>query len=105
MSCSQFLKSIDNMGREFKFKIEGKTLTTPPGGIVTIGFWISFIVCLWYFGKDIILRENPNFLIKNEVLNNYPRAKLNIKNFFISVRLENSRGNLIDDPSIVTYNF
>ncbi len=72
MSCESFLKSIDKMGREFKFNIEGKTLTTPIGGLVTIIFWTSFFICCWYFGKDIIQRENPAFLKKSEVLSHSP---------------------------------
>ncbi len=46
---TKLLKYVDNMGKDFKFKIEGKNLTTVYGGILTILTWVGFICCIWYF--------------------------------------------------------
>ncbi len=73
----RLLKSIDNMGIEFKFKIEGKTFTTILGSILTLITWAGLIICIWYFGHDIIKKKNPSVLVKRDILDDFPFYDIN----------------------------
>ncbi len=98
-----FLKSVDNMGREFKFKIEGKNFSTSLGGFLTLVLWSGFIICTWYFGEDLFRKVNPKTLKKTAVLPNTPFIRFNHTNFFTAVRAENHKGVTIDDDRFFTF--
>ncbi len=101
----KFLKSIDGMGREFKFKLEGSKFTTPLGGIFTLLILGGLLVFSYYFGIDMINKQYPITIEKNDIITDTTFHKVNYTNFFIGVRIENEDGQTMSDPRFVTYNF
>ncbi len=99
----EFIKSMDMMGREFKFNIEGGAYRTIPGGLLTMFTSICFLVLAWYYGQDMYQRKQPAVLIKQSMLKLFPRVQVNSSVFNFGYRIENTNGELVNDPRIFTY--
>jgi len=57
------LRKIDRVGKEFKFTIAGEdSFTTGLGGIITIINYIGIIALFGFFGQELFIRQNPNFI-------------------------------------------
>jgi len=57
-----FLSSVDRIGKSFTFTFGGKeTFTTAWGGIISIFQFIGLLVLLFYFGRDIYFKQEPEF--------------------------------------------
>jgi len=57
------LKSIDRLGREFKFKINGEdSFKTQFGGVISILYYVGVVSLFGFFGKELVLKEDPNFI-------------------------------------------
>jgi len=85
-----FLTKADAYGQGFNFHIpENGDHRTALGGLITILYWVGTLACTLYFGKDIVLKENPAFLKENIVLDESPYLDLNrsITNFTIYFRI------------------
>ncbi len=103
-----FLKSMNRLGKDFQFNLEGGSYQIHAGGIFTI---IINVVLIWYFGKDIYLRRDPNFIKENHVLHEYPSVHLNNKNvsdplnriFFAMALRKHKSSESILDPRIIEY--
>ncbi len=104
-TLGKFLKSIDLMGREFKFKIDGNNFTTPIGGFITFLVLCGTFIFTWYFGYDIIYKENPNTLKNDNIFFHSPFYDINRKNFFLSFRVEDNDGKMIVDEKFIKYEF
>jgi len=101
MDC---LKSIDMMGKEFRFNVDGMSaFKTSLGGFMTIFKLIAFLVLIWYFGQDIYNRKEPVLLITNSMDDQYPNITLDSTIFNFAYRVEDAYGLTIDDPSYFTY--
>ena len=73
-----FLKDIDRVGKNFNFNIDGKdTFRTGLGGVISILYYIALIAMFGYFGKDLFIRQDPNFIQRIDYLENYPILTLN----------------------------
>ncbi len=64
---------------------------------MTLIYWGGFIICIWYFGHDIIYKENPHVVRKAEVLDNPPYVKIDKNNIFFAVRVEDWHSRIIED--------
>jgi len=99
----QIIKSLDLLGKPFKFKIDGgEYFSTILGGIVSVFIYIGVIALTWFFGKDIYLNVQPkqnNFI---RYLDSYPYFFLNENNFKFGISLYDSNDNLINDPRAYT---
>ena len=77
---------MDRLGREFKFKTEGEEgYTTILGGIISIIYYLGSIGLLCFFGKELIFKEDPNFIQRVDTLEKNPYQTLNNSNFFMAM--------------------
>ena len=64
-----FLTKSDAYGQEFNFQIPAHGAhKTALGGLITLLYWIGSLSCAIYFGKDIVLKENPQFIKETSML-------------------------------------
>jgi len=92
---TKFLKSIDRVGRPFTFNIEGEdSYRTPAGGIISIFYYIGIIVFTFYFGRDLWQKEDPNFIQRIEIEDNYPFLNFDQSNFFTAIKVLDSRAGI-----------
>ena len=89
---TKFLKSIDRIGRPFTFNIDGEdTYRTPAGGIISIMYYIGIVVFTFYFGRDLWQRQDPNFIKRIDIEDDYKFIELNQSNFFTAIKIFDSR--------------
>jgi len=100
-----FLQSIDLLGEDFKFKINGGQYKTPFGGFLSTLLILSALVSCWYFGQDLYLMKSPSFFEVRRPMKSYPTKTLNSSNFFFALVLYDKDGNSFDDKAVYTYNF
>ena len=87
---ADFFKTIDRVGKEFKFTIDGKeSFKTIIGGVISLFYYMGLIALFFYFGRDLYQKTDPNFLTRQDVLNEYNFKNINDNNFFISFSLFN----------------
>ncbi len=101
-----YIRSIDQLGKEFKLSINGGTFNTLTGGILTILISITLIVLCWYFGQDIYLKRSPHLLKSEKLLPKYPYITLNTTSFktFIAFVLKHHKSyGSIQDPRFFDY--
>ena len=95
---SNFLKNIDRIGKEFKFSIEGsETYTTSLGGIISILYYIGIISLFCFFGKELVLKEDPNFIHRNDQTNEFSFINLTESNFFIAICISDYNSEVVFD--------
>ncbi len=106
MSVLNFLKKIDQFGRDVKFNIDSDDVfRTYIGGILSILFWLTIIFIAGYFGQDIIKREKPKFLFEISKVKEAPYFQLNSTNFFFAIRIEDSLGTNFDNPRFFDFKY
>ena len=92
---ADFLKSIDRVGKEFKFTIDGQdSFKTYKGGIISLFYYTGLIALFFYFGRDLYQRTDPNFITRVDRLDDYIFRKIDSSNFFLSFGLFNGSHNL-----------
>ena len=83
---SNFLRSIDRIGKEFKFQLDGEeSFTTSFGGIITILNYLGLITLFIYFGKELVIKQDPNFINRTDKLDYYPEATIDNSNFLMVI--------------------
>jgi len=74
------IKECDIFGKEFKFNVENEgPLKTYIGGISTLLFAIGTIICIWYFGQDVYLKQSPFYVSETIYFDTSPYIEF--KNF------------------------
>lgn len=71
--------------------------TTGFGGVISLIVVTIIIIFAWLFGKDMIYKENPKLIIKDDILPYFPVVNLNYTYFFFAFRVEDENGNLIPE--------
>ena len=95
----QSIKEVDFIGREPKMNIQGLSrMKTVFGGVLCILIYIVVTLCGIYFGKELILKEQPIIisttqLIKDNDIINIDKGKL----FNVSIALRDKEGNIVVD--------
>jgi len=94
-----FLCLIDIFGKEINLQIKSyQVYKTPVGGVLTLFIGVVTLVAIWFFGKDIIYKEQPSYLTKKLSLPKWPFIRLNNKDFFFGIRVEDNYGNFLTNP-------
>ena len=92
------LRKIDRVGKEFKFTIAGEdSFTTGLGGIITIINYIGIIALFGFFGQELFIRQNPNFIKREDIAEKNTFISLNQSNFFIALSVTDNFNNPIFD--------
>jgi len=90
----KFLTKYDSYGQGFSFQIPDHGVhKTALGGLITLLYWIGSLACAIYFGKDLILKENPQFIKENIILDESPYLDLKdslVQNFTMYFKLVDS---------------
>ncbi len=73
--------------KEFVFNIDGGSFRTPLGGAFSILLAISFLGFTAYFGKDMYLKTDPNYLFKFDNLKYTPFINFTKDNFIFAFNL------------------
>jgi len=94
-----FLLQLDYFGKPITFQINKfPTYRTITGGVLTLSLIPMALVAIWFFGKDIVYKEQPKYLTKKYDLLQYPYMRLTKDNFFFSVRIEDNTGGYATNP-------
>jgi len=94
-----FLLQIDYFRKEINLQINKfQTYRTVTGGVLTLFMLVMALVAIWFFGKDIVYKERPQFLTKKTELMQFPYMRLTYDNFFFSVRIEDNTGGYVTNP-------
>jgi len=102
---SNFLRSIDRIGKEFKFTTNGEeTFTTSFGGIITIIYYLGLVGLFGFFGKELILKQDPNFIQRVDISDKYPYSNISNSNFFFAIDIMDWYDTLIFNKSIFDVN-
>ena len=89
---ADYLKRIDRVGKEFKFNIDGQeSFKTSVGGIISLFYYIGLIALFFYFGRDLYQKNDPNFITRVDILNEYMYSEINNDNFFIAFSISNGQ--------------
>jgi len=97
---SNFLRSIDRIGKEFKFTINREeSFTTAFGGIITIIYYLGYIGLFCFFGKELIIKEDPNFIERIDIKDVQSYVPVNDTNFYLSVGIIDWSENVIFDKT------
>jgi len=102
---AQVIKYFDFMGRKFHFNIDGGKFKTVFGGILSIIQTLGFLALLAYYGKEIIVRQEPNTIVSNSMKRNFETYNVDSSTFNFAIRIENVNGDPVFDPAIFTYDF
>ena len=88
-----FIRQIDYFGKEISWQINKfpryRTIT---GGVLTLSLVPMVLVATWFFGKDVVYKEQPLYLTRKSELLQFPYMRLTKDNFFFSVRIEDNYG-------------
>lgn len=100
------LIKLDMFGKEVKLNHDGKqTFKTLVGSAFSLIIYFGTIILLWYFGKDMYLRENPKLISNRNELHNTPYAFVDRSNFSFGIKVTDKNGKSINDPKAYTYRF
>jgi len=104
-----YLTKSDSYTESFNFRVsEHGDHKTSFGGFLTILYWIGSLVWAVYFGKDIILRQNPQIIRDIVILEESPYFDLKdsiTKNFTVYFSLVDSSIDGKYNILIALYNF
>lgn len=95
----QSIKEVDFIGREPKMNIQGSSrMKTVFGGVLCILIYIVVTLCGIYFGKELILKEQPIIITTTQLLRdndviNIDKGKL----FNVSIALRDKEGGIVVD--------
>ena len=95
----QSIKEVDFIGREPKMNIQGSSrMKTVFGGVLCILIYIVVTLCGIYFGKELILKEQPIIITTTQLLRdndviNIDKGKL----FNVSIALRDKEGGIMVD--------
>ena len=102
----KLLKSVDILGKDVKFDIEGEPFSTLIGGLFSIFLFLGTISLTWYFGRDIYERVNPKYITTKEYLDIHPMINYSTSGFVFAFRMsKDNNETLIDDPRGLIYKF
>ena len=91
---SSFLKSIDRVGKEFKITIDRQeSFKTTIGGLITIIYYCGLIALFFFFGKDLYLKQEPNFIQRVDVERKDVYEYFNVSNSFFAFSVFDSFNN------------
>lgn len=97
MNC---LYSLDFISGGPKLKINGSShLNSVFGSVGSCIIFCSLVFCTLYLGYDIMAKENPTLIIKEEFLTESVKHKINNENGFIGINIEGEDGNGLPDFS------
>ena len=98
---TKFLQSIDRIEKEFKFTInKEETFTTSFGGIITILYYIGLISLFGFFGKELIIKEDPNFIQRVDIKDKNSVQVINDTNFFFAIAITDYNDHAIFNRSL-----
>jgi hypothetical protein len=99
MKYSSYLKYLDLYGIPYNFTLFNESLyKSTIGGIMTIITLISFVLSFLYFSKDFYLRQNPNFILQQEIKPSFDSFNISEDSIFFSINLYDIYDNIIDYP-------
>jgi len=97
---TNFLKSVDRLGKEFMFNIEGEdSFRTSFGGVLSIIYFMGLIALFCYFGKELILKEDPNVIHRIDQTDTFSYINISDSNFFFAVSVTDNNNQLIYNRS------
>lgn len=92
----KLLKNIDFMGNNFQISFNGQNqYKTYTGAFISLTLCILLIVGIIYFGKEVILKENPFVVPTFQTYKNFVRQNISTDNLFMMVGVQ--------DPSFAYY--
>ena len=97
-----FFEKIDFLGSKFHF-YDGLSLKkrTHIGGILTFVLLIISIYLIIIFGKELVLRKNPNITFSTQNDSSYEYINLKKENLIFAFRIEDYDGNFINVTNIL----
>ena len=97
-----FFEKIDLLGSKFHF-YDGLSLKkrTHIGGILTFVLLIISIYLIIIFGKELVLRKNPNITFSTQNDSSYEYINLKKENLIFAFRIEDYDGNFINVTNIL----
>ena len=97
MKVLSFVKSLDFLGPEVKFRINKQdNFKTIFGGIFSILYYLAFISFFILFGGDFFLKKNPKIVSQTLTDSTFNKTiELSNDNFFFAFKV-----NLIDSRSL-----
>jgi len=91
------LTSFDQVGKTYTFSLAGKeSFQTIMGGIITIFKLLFMLLLLLYFGRDVALRQTPNFIAREDMLDEFPFRTLNETNSLFAATIYDGVNNIND---------
>ncbi len=99
------LRKFDILGKDFKFTHEKSKFKTALGSFLSVFILLSILTLLWYFGRDIYMKENPNTLKKTFSYENFPFVNYSNSNMFFAFRLDDKHGKAIEHLRYVEFLF
>lgn len=91
------LRTLDVNGGNVNFYFKGNLgPRTILGGILNISLGFVFILLIVGFGRDFYLRINPQSVVQELFLNEYPKYTLTNQNYPLAFRIEDSDALLLD---------
>jgi len=91
------------LGKKVEFKVNGKgNFTSGFGFSLSLLIYIGTLSLCWYFGKDIVNKDDPSQNNFTKFLANYPYITIDKDNFAFGFAVYDSHDNRVNDPRAYT---
>ncbi|EAR86274.1 transmembrane protein, putative (macronuclear) [Tetrahymena thermophila SB210] len=99
------LKQVDMYGQSIQLNLNKKNkYNTVFGGILSIFIFELFLVGCWFFGKELIYKQNPQVISQQRVVDNPRRVDIKPDNLILMLGVSNDNSQYYSDPTIFTVN-
>ncbi|KAL4503470.1 hypothetical protein ABPG73_017213 [Tetrahymena malaccensis] len=99
------LKQVDIYGQSIQLNLNKKNkYNTVFGGILSILIFQLMLVGCWFFGKELVFKQNPQVISQQRVVDCPRRIDIKPDNLIIMLGVANDNSQYFYDPTIYTVN-
>ncbi|KAL4474777.1 hypothetical protein ABPG74_001473 [Tetrahymena malaccensis] len=99
------LKQVDMYGQSIQLNLNKKNkYNTVLGGIFSIIIFKLLLVGCWFFGKELVFKQNPQVISQQRVVDCPRRIDIKPDNLIIMMGVANGNAQYFNDPTIYTFN-